>query len=93
MKRFSWSVVAVVFALAITAATFAAAQTTTVAAAASGKMMEEKHDQGMPMKTEEKAMGGMTAGKTKTDGMMKTDEKKDAMDMNMDKDKMPMEKK
>jgi hypothetical protein len=93
MKRFSWFVVAVVFALALTAATLAAAQTMPVAPAASGTMMEEKRDQGMPMKTDEKSMGGMTAGETKSGGMMKTDEKKDAMGMKMDKDKMPMEKK
>lgn len=93
MKQFSWFVVAVVFALALTAATLAAAQTMSAAPAPAGKMMEKKDDQSIPMKTDEKSMGGMTAGETKSGGMMKTDEKKDAMGLKTDKDKMPMEKK
>lgn len=92
MKQRSLFVVAVLFALAASSATFAADQTMSTAPAPAGKMMEKKDDQSMPMKTDEKSMGGMTAGETKSGGMMKTDEKKDAMGMKMDKDKMPMEK-
>jgi hypothetical protein len=92
MKQMPLFVVAVFFALATTV-TFAADQAMPAAPAASGKMMEEKNDQGMAMKMEEKTPSGMPMEGKKTDGMKSDGMKKDEMGMKTEKDNMPMEKK
>ncbi|HTZ52073.1 MAG TPA: hypothetical protein VMF68_10460 [Spirochaetia bacterium] len=93
MKQLSLFVIAVFLAL-VSTVIFAADQAMPAAPAASGKMMEEKNDQGMAMKMDEKTSSGMPMEGKKTDGMKSDGMKKDEMGMGMkpEKDNMPMEK-